>query len=488
MMKNITINPITRLEGHGKIEIFLNDNFQVERAYLQPTEFRGFEKFCEGRPAEEMPRITTRICGVCPTAHHIASVKALDMLFDVEPTATGKKLRELMYSIFVLEDHLLHFFFLGGPDFIVGPTAPKGERNILGVLSKVGVAIGKQVISLRGELRKILNTLGGKAIHPESALPGGISRGINEETRKIIEKTAEDAVKFTQFTLETFEEVVLKNKTYLELIKGDVYCDKTYYMGLVDQNKKVNFYNGNLRVVTPDGKEFASFSPVTYLDHIGEHVESWSYSKFPFLKRVGWKGFVGGDSSGIFRVGPLARFNVAEGMATPLAQGEYEKMVQAFGQKPVHNTMAYHWARLVEALYAAESMLELCQDPDITGREIRNLPTGLIGEGVGVVEAPRGTLIHHYKTNGNAIITDVNLIVATQNNAAAINMSVEKAAKSLIKKDNIDDGILNMVEMAFRAYDPCYGCATHTLPGQFPLTIHIRNQRGELIKKLSTAE
>jgi F420-non-reducing hydrogenase large subunit len=483
-MKNITINPITRLEGHGKIEIFLNDDGQVEKAYLQPTEFRGFEKFCEGRPAEEMPRITTRICGVCPTAHHLASVKALDMLFDVEPTETAKKLRELMYSAFTFEDHILHFFFLGGPDFIVGPKSPKESRNILGVISKVGVEVGKKVIHIRSECRKILNYLGGKAIHPESALPGGMSRGLNEELRTQIEETARQAVEFSKFALKSFEDIVLKEKSYVDLIKGDAYLDRTYYMGLVDNNNNINFYEGDIRVVSPEGNEVYRFKPADYLDYIGEHVESWSYAKFPFLKKIGWRGFIDGNESGVYRVGPLARLNVADGIATPLANAEYNKMFDTLGGKPLHNTLAFHWARLIEALYAAERMLELAQDKAIIGENLRNIPTRVKGEGVGIVEAPRGVLIHHYKTDNIGLITEANLIVASQNNAAAINMSIEKAARHFVNKDNMDDGDLNMVEIAFRAYDPCYGCATHSLPGKKAVSISIRNSKGEVIKTL----
>jgi F420-non-reducing hydrogenase large subunit len=278
--------------------------------------------------------------------------------------------------------------------------------------------------------------------------------------------------------------VVLKNKEYVDLITGDVYTHKTYYMGLVDDNNKVNFYDGMIRVVDPTGKEFAKFKAQDYLDHIREHVEPWTYVRFSFLKKVGWKGFVDGKESGVYRVAPLARLNASDGMATPLAQEAYEKMFSTLGGKPVHSTLAFHWARLVEALYASERVLELAQDPEITSDDIVNLPTATPKEGMGVVEAPRGTLIHHYQTDDNGIITKANLIVATQNNSAAINMSVEKAAKALIQKGNVPDGILNMIEMAFRAYDPCHACATHSLPGRTPLEVNVYDVDGELVKKL----
>ena len=484
-MRKITIDPITRLEGHGKIEIILNDEGDVNKAYLQIPELRGFEKFCEGRPAEEMPRITTMICGVCPTAHHIASTKALDDLFKVEPPPAAKKIRELMYNAFQAEDHILHFIFLGGPDFVVGPQAPAGERNVLGVIGKVGLEVGGKVIEMRKRLRNVLRIIGGKPVMPSCGLPGGVSKGINEEERKTIIEAGEYALDFCQFALTLFDDVVLKNKDYVDLVVGDVYKHRTYYMGLVDENNNVNFYDGQIRVVDPNGKEFAKFRPQEYLDHVREHVEPWSYVKFCYLKNIGWKGFVDGEESGIYRVAPLARLNVSDGMATPLAQEAYDKMYETLGGKPVHNTLAFHWARLIEALYASERVLELARDPELTSPDIVNLPTETPKEGMGVVEAPRGTLFHHYQTNERGILTKVNLIVATTNNAAPIRMSIEKAAKSLIHKGDVPEGILNMIEMAFRAYDPCHACATHSLPGQLPLEVTIYDAEGNEIKRLT---
>jgi len=483
-MRKITIDPITRLEGHGKIEIFLNDEGNCERAYLQIPELRGFEKFSEGRPAEEMPRITTMICGVCPTAHHIAATKALDDLWRVEPTSAAKKIRELMYNAFMAEDHILHFVFLGGPDFIVGPTAPAAERNILGVIGKVGLETAGKVIEMRKRMRNILRIIAGKPVMPTCGLPGGVSKAITEDERQIIIQAGEYGVEFCKVALGLFDDVVLKNKDYVDLIVGDIYQHKTYYMGLVDENNKGNFYDGKVRVVDPSGKEFAKFKPQEYLDHIREHVEPWTYVKSSYLKNIGWKGFVDGEDSGVFRVAPLARLNASDGMATPLAQEAYEKMYEVLGGKPVHSTLAFHWARLVEALYASERALELAHDPELTSPDIVNLPTETPKEGIGIVEAPRGTLIHHYQTDDRGILTKVNLIVATQNNSAAINMSIEKAAKSLIKNGEVPDGILNMVEMAFRAYDPCMACATHSLPGKMPLEVNVYDSKGDLARRL----
>jgi len=473
MGQTITIDPITRLEGHGKIAIFLDDTGNVERAYFQVPELRGFEKFCEGRPAEAMPQITPRICGVCPTAHHMASMKALDDLYRVDPPPAAKKIRELVYSTFMVEDHALHFFFLGGPDFVTGPTAPKAERNILGVLQKVGLDIGKKVIGMRKDLRNLISEMGGKVIHPVMGLPGGVSKAMTPEVQKQFEKISAEAVEFSLFSLKIFEDVVLANSDYVNLVTSDAYTHRTYYMGLVDENNQINFYDGWLRVVDPEGNEFARFKANEYLDHVSEHVEPWSYVKFPFLKKVGWQGFTEGKESGIYSVAPLARLNAAEGMATPKAEEFYQKYFETLGGKPVHFTLANHWARLIEMLYAAERMVELSNDPEIISKKIRVIPDKTPTEGIGVVEAPRGTLFHHYQTDDRGLIKKANLIVATQNNAARIAMSVDKAARNLIHDGQVDDGILNEVEMAFRAYDPCHGCATHAMPGETPLIVEI---------------
>ena len=482
-MKMVTINPITRLEGHGKITIFLNNEGNVENAYLQIPELRGFERFCEGRLAEDMPIIMPRICGVCPVAHHLASAKALDAVYSVEPTTTAKKLRELMYMGYMISDHILHFYFLGAPDFVVGPDAPPAERNIFGVLKKVGIDVGRQVIRHRAYGQGIVEILGGKATHPTSGLPGGVSKGLNEEERREIEKIAHSSVEFAQFSLELFHDVVLGNKDYIGLILSDPYQLRTYNMGLVDEDNRVNLYDGEIRVTDQKGRELDRFEAKDYLDHISEHVEPWTYSKFTYLSKVGWRGLKDGPDSGIYRVGPLGRLNAAEGMATPLADEEYNQMFDRLGGRPVNSTLAYHWARLVEILYAAERAVELATDQEITGTDLRN-PVGEPREGVGVVEAARGTLFHHYKVDSEGLIEKVNLIVATTNNYADICMSIREAAKGLIKGGEVSGGLLNMVEMAFRAYDPCLSCATHSLPGQTPLIVEIYDSRHNLHKRL----
>ncbi|MFO8051220.1 MAG: Ni/Fe hydrogenase subunit alpha [Thermoplasmatota archaeon] len=482
-MKEITIDPITRLEGHGKINIFLNDKGNVENAYLQIPELRGFERFCQGRRAEDMPQITSRICGVCPVAHHFASTKALDMAFNVDPPTAARKLRELMYMGYIIYDHILHFYFLGGPDFVVGPDAPPGERNILGVIEKAGLDVGKEVIKHRAFGQRITAILGGKATHPVCGLPGGVSKGLDREEVRDIRTMVDSCVEFAGYSLQLFEDVVLKNKEYLDLITNGPYQLNTYNMGLVDDNDELNLYDGLVRVTDQKGEEYEKFHVKDHVGHIREHVEPWSFMKFPYLKSIGWKGLEDGPGSGIYRVGPLGRLNAAEGMATPMAQKEYERFFETLGGKAVGSTLAFHWARLIELLYAAERAGELIADEDITSDKIRN-PVGEPGEGMGVVEAARGTLFHHYHVDENGLIEKANLIVATTNNAGAITMSVRDAARGLIRGGEVSDGLLNKVEMAFRAYDPCFACATHTMPGSMPLIAEIYDENEKLLRSV----
>jgi F420-non-reducing hydrogenase large subunit len=483
--RRITIDPITRLEGHGRIEIFLNPEGDVENAYFQVPELRGFETFCEGRAVEDLAIITPRICGVCPEAHHMASTKALDGVFKVDPPPAAKKLRELLYSAFYVADHATHFYALSGPDFVVGPDASPAERNIIGVVHKVGLELGGEVLKHLELCHDVVAMIGGKYIHPVCGLPGGVSKPITEEERVKIEAIARSAVEFGKVSLKVLDDVVLANQGYVDLILSDTFTHKTYYMGLVDANNKVTFYDGMLRVVDPEGTEFAKFAPSDYLDHIAEHVEPWTYLKFPYLKALGWQGLVDGKDSGVYRVAPLARLNAADGMATPLAQAEYERMYATLGGKPVHATLATHWARLVELVYAAERMLELATDPEITSPNVRTKLTATAGEGVGVVEAPRGVLIHHYQADEKGIARKINLIVGTAHNYAGIALSVRKAAQGLIKKGTVvTEGLLNRIEMAFRAYDPCFACATHSLPGQMPLIVSIHDAQGKVVEQL----
>lgn len=486
--RRITIDPVTRLEGHGKIEVFLNEAGEVDHAYFQVPEFRGFEKFVQGRPVEEMPQITSRICGVCPMAHHMAATKALDAVYRVIPPEAAHKIRELVYCTFMVEDHSLHFYYLGGPDFIVGPEAPGAERNILGVMKAAGLEKAKQVISMRRRLRDLIALVAGKTIHPVFGLPGGVAKRFTREMQSRFQEVAEDAVAFATATLRLFDDRVLSRRDYLDLITSADYHHRTFYMGLVDGANHVSFYDGKIRVVRPQGTEWRKFSAEDYTSLIAEHVEPWTYAKFCFLKPLGWNGFADGDETSIYSVASLARLNVADGMATPLAQKEYERYFTILGGKPVHHTLANHWARLIEMLFAAERMRELAAEDKLLDPEYRVLPTEIPTEGVGVVEAPRGTLIHHYQTDARGLVRKANLIVATQNNAARMAMSIEKAAKALIHGGGeVPEGVLNRIEMAFRAYDPCDACATHAISEALPLILRVRNREGRILTSLTRA-
>lgn len=485
-MQRITINPMTRLEGHGKIEIFLDEAGEVANSYLQVPELRGFERFCLGRPVEEMPVLTSRICGVCPEAHHMAAAKAADAVYGLTPPPAARKLRELLYSAFFFADHTTHFYILGGPDFIMGPNAPVAERNILGVIRKVGLEIGSQVIQARHYGHTTVEMIGGRKVHPVTAVPGGMTKHLSEEERVEIERMGRWAVGFAQGSLKLFDDLVLGNPEYRDLVMGDTYTHRTWYIGLVDEHNQVNFYDGRVNVVSPSGARRGSYAPHEYTDWISERVEPWSYLKFPYLKKVGWKGFTDGEDSGVYMATPLARLNVAEGMATPLAQTEYERFFDYLGGKPVHQRLAIHWARLIELLYAAERWVELATDPEITSPDVRLVPNTKPTEGVGIVEAPRGTLTHHYRTDEKGLLTMVNLVVGTTNNNASMSLSINKAAKSLIQPGRkVDEGLLNRIEMAYRAYDPCLGCATHALTGKrIDLQVSIHDATGQVLQVL----
>ena len=484
-MKRITIDPVTRLEGHGKITLFLDDQGDVANAYFQVPEFRGFESFCEGRPVEEMARITQRICGVCPMAHHMAATKAADAVYGVEPPPNAHRIRELVYDAFVAGDHATHFFVLSGPDFILGPDTDPAQRNILGIVNKLGVRLGQRVLRHLSETHEVLSMLGGRFVHPVMGLPGGVSKAVTPEMQARLIEIGESMVEFGQFSLGLWRDMVLGNDEFRDMILGDAYLHRTHSIGLVDANKQLNFYDGNVRIVDVEGNEVACYAPSEYLEHIAEWVEPWTYVKFPYLKHFGWQGLTDGMESGVYRSTPLSRLNVSEGLATPLAHEAYQEFYEYMGGKPVHATLATHWARLIEMLYAAERALELARDEALTDPDIRVIPTETPREGVGIVEAPRGLLTHHYVTDEQGILTGVNLIVGTTNNHAAICMSIKKAAQTLIGGGKeITQGLLDRVEMAFRAYDPCFGCATHAAPGEMDLEVSVYDPAGELVAQL----
>ncbi|WDP87522.1 MAG: Ni/Fe hydrogenase subunit alpha [Desulfobacter sp.] len=484
-MRKIEINPMTRLEGHGKIAIFLDDDGNVDEAFFQVVEFRGFEKFLVGLPIEEVPRTVSNICGVCRGVHFTAAMKASDGIYGVEPPPLAKKLRELFFNAHYVEDHAVILYALGLPDFVVGPDASPADRNIVGLIQKVGAQLGRDVLKKRGCAVKIFELLGGKPNHPVAAIPGGWSKTINELEREKLIKWSKELVDLGKITIKIFEDIVLKNKGFMDLVTGDMYKVKVNYLGSTTPEGKVSFYDGTQKMVDVNGKEICSFSGKTYLDYIAERVLPWSYLKMPYQKKIGWQGICEGEGTSLYCVGPLARMNVANGMDTPLADAEFKKFFETLGGKPVHQILAYHWARAIELLNAAEKCLMLAQDPEITGDNARGELGNVTGEGVGIVEAPRGTLIHHYNTDDKGIVTDANLVVATTHNKGPINLAVRKAAKHFVRDGNVDEAILNHVEMAFRPYDLCLGCATHAVkPGVSAVEVEVYNSQKKHIQTL----
>ena len=477
-MKQIVIQPVTRIEGHAKITLQLDDQGNVDDARVSILELRGFEKFCVGRPVEEMPRITTRICGVCPWSHHLASAKACDAVFGVEPPPAAKKLRELCNSIAYMEEHILHFYFLSGADFVMGPDADYSVRNVFGIIGKLP-DVARQVVRVRHMCAKMLEIVSGKMIHPVAAVPGGFSKPMTEEERKKLLEMSSEALELGRFSIDYAKKNIFPK--YLDVVKTLAVLN-TSFLGTVDDDGALNLYDGKLRMMTPDG-QYEEFAPADYLDYISEHTEPWSYCKFPYYKKWGQFSMDLDNPVGIYRVNTLARINVCDKIATPLAQKELEEFRKTFG-RPVQNTLLYHWARLIELLYAAERTIELLNDPEITSTETRVAVTPRAARGVGCVEAPRGTLFHDYSTDDKGLLTSVNLIVATCQNNAAINMSVKSAAQALIKNGKYDQGILNIVEMAIRAYDPCLSCSTHELDGQLAVKIDILDASGEVVDTL----
>ncbi|MEM2294974.1 MAG: Ni/Fe hydrogenase subunit alpha [Candidatus Korarchaeota archaeon] len=478
-MSIIKISPATRLEGEAEIKIFLDEKGKVKDTFFQVLEFRGFEKFCVGRPVEELPGIVTRICGVCPWAHHMASAKAVDMVFGREPTPAAKKIRELGYCAHILDSHSVHLYALALPDFALSPGAPRRERSLVG-LYKSNPELVKKVLEMRDKIVRIEEIIGGKAIHPVTAIPGGVSKPLSKEEVEEIRNYAKELLKFSTETVELLNGI-LQRSEYKDIIFGDYYHLETYYAGLVDKNNKLNFYDGRIRVVDKKGNEAFVFEPKDYLDYIGEKVVEWSYTKMPYLKKIGWRGI--DTSSGIYRVGPLGRLNASNGFATEKAQEYYKQFVETFG-KPAHHTMAYHFARAIEMVYAAERMFELVEDSELLSRDVVNYDGKFSGFGVGVVEAPRGLLIHHYEADERGITTKVNLIIPTTMNNSSINLDIKKVASKLLTAGKFDDKVLNMIEMAFRAYDPCLACSTHSIPGGIRVYVSIYNSNGELIKTI----
>jgi len=478
MGQTLVIQPVSRIEGHAKITIQLDDAGNVTDTMVNVIELRGFERFCIGKPVEEMPRITTRICGVCPWSHHLASAKATDAVFGVQLPSAGEKLRRLCNSIAYMEEHILHFYVLAGPDFILGPDAEYPVRNVIGILDAVP-DVGRQVVKVRHMCAKMLELIAGKSIHPAAAVPGGFSRPLSEDERQSLLPMAEEALELAKFTMSFAKENIFPK--YLDVVKT-VGTITSGFLGTVTDDGALDLYDGTLRMMYADGS-YEEFPYEQYTDYIGEHVEPWTYLKFPYAKQRG-PFELEDNAPSLYRVNSLARINVADYIPTPLAQKELEEFRASFG-RPAQLTLLYHWARLIELLHNAENALLLLNDPEITSSDIRASVTPRAARGVGVVEAPRGTLIHDYTTDDDGLLTHVNLLVATCQNNSAINLSVKQAAKTLIKDGNYDQGTLNTVEMAIRAYDPCLSCATHRMDGTLPVKIDILAPNGEVIDTLT---
>jgi F420-non-reducing hydrogenase large subunit len=449
MSQVITIQPITRIEGHASIGITLDDSGNVADAKLSYMSLRGFEKFIEGKPAEEVPRIVSRICGICPWHHHLASNKAVDGCFGVTPTPTGHKLRELMQTIAHAEDKLLHFFFLAAADFVIGPTADYAVRNVIGI-AQANPELAVRVVKTRQLAKMILDKFSHKTIHPVAGVTGGFAKPLLEDERVDILAKMREILDFALFAIEFAKKDVFPK--YMDVIQT-LGVITTGFLGTVDDDGALNLYDGKLRMMKADGS-YTDFAARDYVDYIGEHVEPYSYGKFPYA-RFWDEGFSLDleQPKGIYRSNTLARINVADKITTPRAQAELETFRELFG-RPAQATLLYHYARLIEEVYACERAIEILQDPDITNPNVRAKVTPKAGRGVGCVEAPRGTLIHDYTTDENGLIASANMIVGTTHNLGPMNMSVNQAARSLIKDGQVNEGILNQIEMAVRAYDP----------------------------------
>lgn len=469
--QKITIEPVTRIEGHAKITIHLNDDSKVDHAYLHINEFRGFEKFCEGRMVFEMPSITPRICGICPVSHHLAAAKAGDVVMGSPPPRPASLLRELMHMGQIIQSHGMHFFELAGPDLLLGFDADPAIRNVVG-LAQANPEVTVKAVQLRKFGQEIIRILGGRRIHPNFAVPGGVNKALESAGRETILSGLDDAIATIQLAIDIAKDWVNKNQE--DINKFGVF--QTGYLGLSTPENGLELYDGTIRLIDRKGAELENFLDQDYLDYINEHVESWSYLKFPYYKKLGWP-------DGVYRVGPLGRLNVAEKIDTPLANAELKNFKTINNGMPVEQTLHFHYARLIETLFAAEQVRVLLEDPEILSKDVLNTTKDLKGEGVGVLEAPRGTLIHHYWANENSQLEKVNLIVATGHNNYAMSKAVDSVAKTYIQGPDITEGILNRVEAAVRAHDPCLSCSTHAV-GQMPISIDVCAPDGTTIKTI----
>ena len=472
-LKKITIDPVTRLEGHGKVTIHLDEKGEVAEARFHVTQFRGYERFCQGRPMEEMVAITQRICGICPVSHQLGSAKACDAILGVEIPETARLLRELLHMGQYIQSHALHFFHLASPDLLLGWDSEPAKRNVVGVLQEFPEAALKG-IRLRRFGQEMIQALGGKKIHPVFAVPGGVSNQLSPHDRDRLLKGFPEAYQACYTAMELFQNWWEKNRE--EAVSFASFPSN--YAGLVDGEGRLALYDGHINICGPAGEPKASFAPKDYLQYIGEKVEPWSYLKFPFFKPEGYpKGF--------YRVGPLARLNTSSGISTSRAQQALEALRASAGCALPQGSMYYHHARLVELLHALERAEQILQTEGICSNDVRvTVSRPAHEEGVGVVEAPRGTLIHHYQVDSHGVIQKVNLIVATGHNNLAMNQAVTLVARHYINGSTVKEGMLNRVEGAIRCYDPCLSCSTHAL-GQMPLRLEVLGPQGEPILQLS---
>jgi NAD-reducing hydrogenase large subunit len=468
MAEKVTIYPVTRIEGHAKITIHLDDAGQVDNALFHVEQFRGFEKFSEGRMFYEMPQITPRTCGICPVSHHLASAKACDKIVDAEPTATATKLRMLMHKAQFIQSHGMHFFHLAGPDLILGFDADPAIRNVVGVI-EANPELAVKAVQMRAFGQDIIKKLGERRVHPIFAIPGGVNQTLSTEDRDWILGEIDQHIATTQAGIAICKDWMDQNQDVL----NEFAVFPSAYMGLVNSDGSLSLYRGNIRMVDQAGELLEEFDPCNYLDYIAEHVNNYTYLKAPYYKKRGYP-------EGVYRVGPLGRLNVASHISTPLAQEEMEIWKSLNGGKPVEGTLYFHYARLIELLYALERTRELAEDPETISSDIA-APTGEItGEGVGCLEAPRGTLFHHYWTNDQGVVSKAKMIDATAGNAWAMNHSVNMVAKRYVDGTKLTEGMLNRVEAAIRAHDPCLSCSTHAV-GQMPLYIELHGPNGELL-------
>ena len=469
MTQKITIEPVTRIEGHARVTIHLDDEGKVEKSRMHVDQFRGFEKFSEGRMYYEMPVITPRICGICPVSHHLASAKATDRIAGVEPPRPAKLLRELLHMGQMIQSHCMHFFHLASPDLLLGFDADPAIRNVVGII-EANPELALKAVKLRKYGQEIIRLLSGRRIHMRFAVAGGVNQALTVEKRDLMLSQLDEMMGYMQEGLAVAKQWLGSNQEVVQRF-GNF---KTGYMGLV-KNGALELYDGKVRVIDRNGDLLEEFEDHRYLEFIAEKVEDWSYLKFPFYKKMGWP-------RGVYRVAPLGRLNVAERITTPLAQEEFLKF-RALSDGPVEPSLYMHYARLIEAVYAGERTRELLEDPDILSTDIRTTSTGVTGEGVGVIEAPRGTLFHHYWTDDTGKITKVNLIVATGGNNWAMNKAVDLVAKEFVDGKNLTEGMLNRVEAAIRCYDPCLSCSTHAW-GQMPLVVELYSSEGGLLDRM----